>query len=106
PRERPTLGVAVVTVALPPAQAAAAARHGASHAALVASVSPASPAEHAGLLVGDLLLALDGAPLESGEGLVRALAAHPGGPLRPALLRGGQPLELLVAAALPERRAA
>lgn len=46
-----------------------------AQAVRVLSVEPGSPAEHAGLRPGDLLLALDGQPVESVDGLYQAL--HP-----------------------------
>ena len=43
--------------------------------AVVSSVEPNSPADHAGLLTGDILLAADGVPVASAGDLVRALGA-------------------------------
>jgi len=45
-----------------------------SRAVRVLSVEPGSPAERAGLRPGDLLLGMDGRPLESVDGLYQALA--------------------------------
>jgi serine protease Do len=75
-------------------------------AALVVGVSAGGVADRAGLLVGDLLVALDGHPLEGVDGLLNALAAHSDGPIRLGLLRGGVSREIVVEAAEPARRAA
>ncbi len=126
--ERPTLGIGVQDVTLAPAQAArvpfdlqtpaqtargpfdpqAAARDpfDVRAAVMVIDVHPASAAERAGLLLGDILLALDGQPLPGSDGLLEALAMHPGGAIRLSILRGGEPREIVVLPALSERRAA
>jgi S1-C subfamily serine protease len=64
---------------------------------LIASVVDASPAAAAGLLVGDIVLAVDGAPIESPEDLMDVLfgmSIGQGALLR--LLRGGHTMELPV----------
>lgn len=96
---RPSLGIAIRDVELPSALAA---RAGiiSRHAALVTGVSGGGPAEGAGLLLGDLLVAVDGRPLDGTDGLLDALAGHDGGPLRLGLLRGGLAREVVV---MPER---
>jgi serine protease Do len=67
---------------------------------LVAAVANDGPARAGGLLVGDLLLRLDGAPLERSEALVDALAARrPGDRLRLEIARGGAPITLVVTVA-------
>ena len=97
--ERPTLGIKAHEIALPPALAA---RTGTdaeqTSALLVAAVTAGSAAERAGLLLGDLLYAVDGAPLEGSAGLLNALDAHASSdaPLPLGLLRGGEPREALV----------
>ena len=97
--ERPTLGIEAHEVALPPTLAE---RTGASEpqtsALLIAAVTGGSAAERAGLILGDLLYAVDGAPLEGSAGLLNALDAHVGShdPLALGVLRGGAPREVLV----------
>lgn len=63
---------------------------------LVHSVEDGSPAEGAGVLLGDLLVALDGRILRGTEDLAWRLAgAEPGRPVRVTLLRGGKLLDLV-----------
>ncbi len=60
------------------------------------------PAEQAGLLPGDLLLALDGETIESPRALVESLAERqPGVPLQAMVMRGGsaRPIVVVPAAA-------
>ena len=93
PRRPVFLGLAVAPVA--PARAAAASLGAAG--LLVAQVTPGGPADRAGLRRGDLLLALDGAPLRATTTLLEALdRAHPGDRLRFDLLRAGASLSLEV----------
>jgi S1-C subfamily serine protease len=62
---------------------------------LIAEVVDGSAAEAAGLLIGDVLLAIDGQPARNGDELLRALTARrPGEPRRLAVLRGGRRREL------------
>jgi serine protease Do len=83
------IGLGVQQVELPAGLASAAQRAG----LLVAQVAQGGPAERAGVLVGDLLLSLDGAPLPATEALLDALGAHgPGAVLRAELARGGAPI--------------
>jgi serine protease Do len=90
--ERPAfLGLGVQPVELPPALAAGGQRTG----LLVAQLARGGPAEAAGLLVGDLLLGLDGAPLPNTEALLEALGRRgPGDRVRLSVARGGSPREL------------
>ncbi len=72
-------------------------RDGQRTALLVAQVAPGGPAAAAGLLVGDLILSLDGQVLTATEQLLEALGGHgPGESVQLGLLRGGQPLALSV----------
>ena len=41
---------------------------------MVASVEPGSPADRAGLALGDMILTLDGAPVTGADDLIRLLA--------------------------------
>lgn len=87
PRPRVRFGVQVQPAALPEAarQGELAAR---GRGLLVAGVIAESPAERAGLLIGDLLLAADGAPLEDVAALQAALA-QAGDRLALRILRAG-----------------
>lgn len=71
---------------------------------LVSEVVGASAAERAGLLVGDVLLAIDDTPTPTGDHVLRALGSRHAGVARTlAILRGGIRQELI---ATPQRRAA
>ncbi len=64
---------------------------------LVNQVNPGSPAEQAGLKVGDVLSHIDGAPLtEGGQYRTRAALARPGSTVTLGVLRDGKRLELPV----------
>jgi S1-C subfamily serine protease len=81
------LGVGAQSVRLPESAAADA---GQAAGLLVVSVEPGSPADQAGLLLGDTLLVLDGTPLESMEDLLAVLSGdRVGRPVEVRLLRGG-----------------
>ena len=67
------LGIAGQSVRLPDAQRG---EGGREHALLVVGVTGDGPAAKAGLLVGDLLLALDGHPIESPEDLLDLLGGN------------------------------
>ena len=101
---RPSLGVGVQDVELPSALSPAAN----GRAAVVVKVVEGGAAARAGLLIGDVLVTVDGRPIGGAEGLLAALDRHAGGPIRLGLLRGGTPREVVVApaAAEPTRRAA
>lgn len=85
--ERPVfIGLGVQPAELPAALASESRRS----ALLVAQVARGGPAEAAGLLVGDLLLAIGGRALASSEALIEALGTHaPGDTLQLELARGG-----------------
>ncbi len=81
--QRARLGVSVQSLPLPEGVL-----NGRSRGLLVVSLEPDSPAEQAGILVGDLLLHADTVSLEHPEDLHRALQ-HMDGTLRLRLLRAG-----------------
>jgi serine protease Do len=87
------LGIVGQPVQLPESQQVG----GRDAALLVASVSPGGPAASAGILVGDLLVALDDAPVATPEDLLDLLTGdRVGQPAALRLLRGGAPLDLRV----------
>lgn len=105
PSTRTYVGVQLLTVPLPDvlrerfqlAQATA---------ALVAVVEENAPAARAGVLIGDVVLALDGVPIASGEQLVRVLNRAQGDRLAArtlTLLRAGERIDIFLE---PEARAA
>ena len=110
--ERPTLGIEAHEVTLPPSlaerlpqgvadTAGAAVSEDGTSALIVAAVTSGSAAERAGLLLGDVLYAVNGARIEGSAGLLNALDAHAAriagaAPLALGVLRGGEPRELLV----------
>lgn len=94
--QRPHLGVRVMTVELPEAMRARAGLHR-SAAALIAEVEAESPAAHAGLLVGDILIGFDGRQVIGANELVYALALGQAGEEHlVTLLRGGERREMRV----------
>jgi S1-C subfamily serine protease len=91
------LGVALQTVAIPEGlrtQLSVANRSG----ALIVHVGSGSPAEEAGLLIGDILVGLDGKAIEMTEDLQSYLdAAATGKKVTAKFLRGGKPAEASIA---------
>lgn len=86
------IGIAAQPVSVPERQREAAA---AEAALLVVSVKDGTPAAEAGLLVGDVLLSLDGHALASPEELLDLLTGERvGRAVKLRLLRGGAPAEL------------
>ncbi|MCL5005210.1 MAG: Do family serine endopeptidase [Acidobacteria bacterium] len=70
---------------------------GANHGVVVDSVEPGSPAERAGLKRGDVILAIDGHPIRSGDELVRIISDRKiGSELQINLLRNGKPVSASV----------
>ncbi len=63
---------------------------------VVQRLIPASPAEKAGVLPGDLLLAVDGKPLTSPKAIHDALKAAPFAPHNYLLERGGKRQEMII----------
>jgi serine protease DegQ len=88
------LGVTGQPVALPDHQRAAGETE---RALLVAGVTPHGPAAAAGVLVGDILLALDGEAVDSPEDLLNLLLVRPAGQsVALRVLRGGAISEITV----------
>lgn len=68
-----------------------------THALLLVAVDGDTPAGEAGLMVGDLLTAIDGQPVADSDDLVAALSAERiGVPTAVEILRGGSRLEIYV----------
>jgi S1-C subfamily serine protease len=66
-------------------------------ALLLIGITAGSPAEQAGLLVGDILTAFAGVEIDSTDRLLEALAGdHVGRSVPVRVLRGGTPAELSV----------
>ncbi len=85
------IGVAVQPVHVPPAHKA----DGRERALLVVGVTPGSPAEAAGIIVGDVLLDFAGARIESAEDLLDQLTGdRVGKKVEVKTLHGGTPRDL------------
>ena len=91
--KRRYLGVAGQSVQLPSGQRPA---DGQTTGVLVLQVIEDSPAAQAGILVGDVLVALDGRALDKTDTLLEALSAVTGTKAALKILRGGQAQELAV----------
>ena len=88
------LGVKVQPVRLP---AAAASQIGQETGVLLLSVESGSPAERAGLLLGDTIVALDGQPVRDIDDLMALLSGERVGQSVPVrVLRGGEVRDLTV----------
>jgi S1-C subfamily serine protease len=93
---RAYLGVGLQPVTLPEATATRSPGAG-GRALIVVKVEPEGPAAHAGLMLGDVLTALDGAPLREPDDVQVAVAGRAvGSTFRISLLRAGAPLEIPV----------
>jgi serine protease DegQ len=85
------LGVAVQSVRV------AGATPSLEHAALVVGVTAGSPASRGGVIVGDVILELDGAPVSSPDALFDLLRAHRADrAVTLRVLRGGVPADLTI----------
>jgi S1-C subfamily serine protease len=92
--KRGYLGIAGQSVALPDHQRTTLQR---DHGLLVVGVTSGSPAATAGVLVGDVLLELDGNPIHSPEDLLELLVGdRVGRSVTLRALRGGAPVDLAV----------
>jgi S1-C subfamily serine protease len=68
-----------------------------THALLIVAVSDNSPADAAGLLVGDVMVAFDGRPVQSPVDLLELLHGKPAGQtVAIRILRGGAPVDVTV----------
>lgn len=76
----------------------------ADHGAVLSDVASGGPADRAGLLAGDLVVGIDGEPVETPEDLIASIAARlPGDRVRLALLREGEEREIEVELGDPPR---
>ena len=87
------LGVGAFPAHLP---AALAQRVGRDRGALVASLEDGAPAASAGILVGDIIVELAGAPITEPDSLRLALGDRPGETVDLVVVRGGSPQTLSV----------
>jgi S1-C subfamily serine protease len=86
------LGIAGQTVQLPDNRRGGTAQE---QGLLIVGVTPGSPADAAGVLIGDVLLQFDGRAIQSAEDLLDLLVGDRVGRAVPAtLLRGGALLEI------------
>lgn len=93
---RPFLGTAMQAVPVPEAQRAQFGE-GVEQALLVLHVEPNAPAASAGILVGDLMLSVDGHPVHSVHDVQHRLSSlKVGDPVAIAVVRGGVKMELRV----------
>jgi S1-C subfamily serine protease len=95
--KRVYLGIAAQSVSLPAGQRSSEER---DRALLVMGVSSGSPAAAAGVLIGDIIAAVDGRAVESPEDLLDLLRGQPVGQrLTLNVLRGGRTLDVTVVTA-------
>jgi S1-C subfamily serine protease len=93
---RPFLGTAMQAVPVPEAQRALFGE-GVDQALLVLHVEPNAPAASAGILVGDLMLSVDGHPVHNVHDVQHRLSSlKVGDPVAIAVIRGGVKMELRV----------
>jgi S1-C subfamily serine protease len=90
------LGIRSQLVTIPPAQQKALGREQ-LHGLLLVNIEENSPAENSDLIVGDILVAIDGQPLYDPEDLSIRLSGAPiGKPTPIEVLRAGQPMTITV----------
>jgi len=93
---RPYLGVAMQPVAIPESSRGKL-KSETSNGLLVAHVEPGGPADKAGILLGDVLVELQGKPLEDTENIQDGLASFRiGDNVQATLLRAGSPLQVTI----------
>ena len=102
---RPRLGIEVQDVTLAPAQAARAGDQF-QRGVLVVGLRAESPAEASGVVVGDILLAVNRFPTPDGSALADALAQPPAAALHLLLMRGSVLQDVQVGPIAAERKAA
>ena len=80
---------------------------GKAAALIVLSVEPEGPAGQAGVVIGDVLVALDGTPVTGTDDVQEFLSGdHVGKPLKASFLRGGELIERAITVGeRPRRRA-
>jgi S1-C subfamily serine protease len=72
---------------------------------IVLSVEPDGPAGQAGVVIGDVLVALDGTPVTGTDDVQEFLSGdHVGKPLKASLVRGGEPTERTITVGERPRR--
>ncbi len=99
-RRRPRLGIGVLPVEVPPSLRGEAGPTG----LVIAAVEDGGAADRAGLLVGDVLLSIEGEPLDGAETLLEALA-RAGDAVESRILRGGR-IEVMNVSLVESGRAA
>jgi regulator of sigma E protease len=68
----------------------------ANPAPVIGSVLPGSPAAISGLMAGDSVLSIDGAPISVWKDLVAAVTSKAGVPIAVAVMRSGQPVSVTI----------
>jgi S1-C subfamily serine protease len=64
---------------------------------MIAAVEPDGPAEKAGVMLGDVLVALDGKPLHNLRSVQSYLfGGQIGKPVKASIIRGGAPIEVVI----------
>jgi S1-C subfamily serine protease len=101
------LGVGLQPIALPEHLISKLPSRTATGGLIVLSVEPGGPAADGGLLLGDVLVSLDGKPMEDTDDVQGFLSAgHVGKVVKAGVLRGGEPAELNIMIAERQRRTA
>ena len=91
------LGISSLAILLPERQRAG---HTQSAGLLISQVAPGSPADHAGLLVGDVVITFDGQPIQDAEDLLTRLRGNRIGHAVPlSVIRGTTAVDVSVTVA-------